>query len=97
MTAAAAPRMRGRRRHRRAADPPTLEFRAPTALRRGKKDKPLSLDAMTLVHNPPTSKKATDEIEVAWDVLSNTYVCLFDGACRLALEAASPAERAVPE
>ena len=53
---------------------------------------------MTLLHNPPDITKAPpDEIEVAWDALSNTYVCLFDGACRLALEAASPAERAVPE
>ena len=36
------------------------------------------------------------EGKVAWDALSNTYVCLFDGACRLALEATSPAEHAVP-
>ena len=43
---------------RRAAEPPTLDPRAPTALRRGKKDKPLSLDAMTLLHNPPDITKA---------------------------------------
>ena len=50
-------------------------------------DKPLSLDAMIpLDYFPPTSQKPPDEIEVAWDALSNTYVCLFDGACRLALE-----------
>ena len=35
----------------------------------------------------------SDEIEVAWDALSNTYVCLFDGACRLALEATVPRSR----
>ena len=47
-------------------------------------------------HNVRHHKSPPDEIEVAWDALSNTYVCLFDGACRLALEATSPAERAVP-
>ena len=35
--AAAAPRMRGRWRHRRAVETLTLESRAPTALRRGKR------------------------------------------------------------
>ena len=45
---------------------------------------------------PRHHKRPPDEIEVARDALSNTYVCLFDGACRLALEATSPAERAVP-
>ena len=72
----------------------TLESRAPTALRRGKKDKPLSLDAMihplAICSLPPRHPQSPpDEIEVAWDALSNTYVCLFDGACRLALEATS--------
>ena len=60
-----------------------------------------SLDAMihplAICSLPPRHHKSPpDEIEVAWDALSNTYVCLFDGACRLALEATSPAERAVP-
>ena len=35
--AAAAPLRRGRRRHRRAVETLTLESRAPTALRRGKR------------------------------------------------------------
>ena len=66
-----------------------------------KEDKPLSLDAMihplAICSLPPRHpQRPPDEIEVAWDALSNTYVCLFDGACRLALEATSPAERAVP-
>ena len=60
-----------------------------------------SLDAMihplAICSLPPRHPQSPpDEIEVAWDALSNTYVCLFDGACRLALEATSPAERAVP-
>ena len=45
---------------------------------------------------PRHPQSPPDEIEVAWDALSNTYVCLFDGACRLALEATSPADHAVP-
>ena len=40
-------------RHRRAAEPPTLEPRAPTALRRGNKIIPL-----TVYITPPASKKA---------------------------------------
>jgi hypothetical protein len=51
-----------------------------------------SLDAMihplAICSLPPRHlQRPPDEIEVAWDALSNTYVCLFDGACRLALEA----------
>ena len=63
-------------------------------------DKPLSRcddpSPCYLLVNPDIPKDPPDEIEVAWDALSNTYVCLFDGAYRLALEATSPAERAVP-
>ena len=60
--AAAAPRMRGRRRHRRAADPPTLDFGRRLLFGAAKKIS-RSLDAMIhslrLLHiPPPTSTKA---------------------------------------